>query len=450
MSYPARRLRIAAILCLAGWLEHGSLLMHESWYKSRGYIHFDRPVNKAAALEIVSNSEAVAKHAFYPFIRYVAQTQKVFFDNSTGKVMKKAPKPRPISYAAHVDSHIYSYYCEQLSRAYEGHLAKVQWSSAVLAFRALGKSNIHFARDAFLDIAKRDSCCVIAIDIKGFFDNLDHAHLKKAWQTLLGCSQLPDDHYAVYRSITKFSFVCRDQVYEALGLSRNNPKHGRKRICEPHEFRVKVREGGLIQTNKQNKGIPQGSPISAILSNVYMMGFDKQVYAYVDSCGGAYYRYCDDILLIVPLDKEAEAKALIDLRVSEIGLEIQTAKTETCKFTRSVQGLRSDRPLQYLGFIFDGVNIYLRSSSLARYQDRARRGVRLAKKRMDKVNAKRASRGESHRPLFLKKLYKQYSYLGRRNFVSYGYRAARIMEAPTIKKQLKPHWRRLRKRISEA
>ncbi|WP_313054392.1 antiviral reverse transcriptase Drt2 [Pseudomonas lopnurensis] len=424
--------------------------MAENWYKSRGYLHFDRPINQAAALDIVSNPEAVARHAFYPFIRYVAQTKKVFFDKSIGKVVKKDPKERPISYAAHVDSHIYSYYCEQLNQAYENHLAEMEWSSSILAFRALGKSNIEFARDAFLNIAARESCCVIAIDIKGFFDNLDHVHLKVAWQSLLGTSQLPDDHYAVYRSLTKFSFVYRDQVYEALGLSKNNPKQGRKRICEPHEFRAKVRDRALIETNKDKKGIPQGSPISALLSNVYMMGFDEQIHSYVQSCGGAYYRYCDDVLLIVPLEKEAEAKALVDQRVSEIGLEIQAAKTETCKFTRSAKGLRSERPLQYLGFIFDGASIYLRSSSLARYQDRVHRGIWLAEKCMDKVNAKRIARGQLPRSMFLKKLYKRYSYLGRRNFISYGYRAARIMDAPSIKKQLKPHWSRLRERISTA
>lgn len=423
--------------------------MAEAWYKSRGYLHFDRPINQATATKLVSNADAVSKHAFYPFIRYIAQTQKVFFDKSLGKVVKKEPKQRPISYAAHVDSHIYSYYCAQLSRAYENYLGKMEWSSAVLAFRALRKSNIDFARDAFLDIAARDSCCVIAIDIKGFFDNLDHARLKVAWQTLLGTSSLPDDHYAVYRSLTKYSFVNREQVYEALGLSKNNPKNGRKRICEPYEFRGRIRNGGLIETNKDRKGIPQGSPISAMLSNVYMMGFDERVHAYVRSCGGSYYRYCDDVLLIVPLEKETEAKDFVGRRVNEIGLEIQAAKTEKCKFSRSAKGLRADRPLQYLGFIFDGANIYLRSSSLARYQDRVSRGIWMAGKCMEKVNAKRISRGQLPRSMFLKNLYKRYSYLGRRNFISYGYRAAKIMDSPSIRKQLKPHWKRLRERISE-
>ena len=53
--------------------------MPENWYKSRGYLHFDRPINQAAARKIVSDPKAVAQHAFYPFIRYVVQTQKVFF-----------------------------------------------------------------------------------------------------------------------------------------------------------------------------------------------------------------------------------------------------------------------------------------------------------------------------------------------------------------------------------
>ncbi|MNH17916.1 hypothetical protein D3C79_776040 [compost metagenome] len=55
---------------------------------------------------------------------------------------------------------------------------------------------------------------------------------------------------------------------------------------------------------------------------IYMMGFDEQIHAYVESYGGAYYRYCNGVLLIVPLGKDTEAKALVDLRVNEIGLEI--------------------------------------------------------------------------------------------------------------------------------
>lgn len=48
----------------------------------------------------------------------------------------------------------------------------------VLAFRSLGKNNIHFANDAFKEIQRRESCEAIGLDIKGFFDNLDHALVK--------------------------------------------------------------------------------------------------------------------------------------------------------------------------------------------------------------------------------------------------------------------------------
>jgi RNA-directed DNA polymerase len=60
-------------------------------------------------------------------------------------------------------------------------------------------------------------------------------------------------------------------------------------------------------------------------------------------------------------------------------------------------------------------------------------------------------------PLKKKKLYRLYSYLvkklgrnkeERRNFLSYAFDAARIMNDPGIKKQVKPHWRRLQEEIA--
>jgi hypothetical protein len=113
-----------------------------------------------------------------------------------------------------------------------------------------------------------------------------------------------------------------------------------------------------VQTNPDRKGIPQGSPISALLSNIYMMEFDEQISKYVKAYGGSYLRYCDDILLILPGSKESEAIRVVGEKVKEIRLEIQESKTEVCRFGNSINGYRADRPLQYLGFIFDGQNIF--------------------------------------------------------------------------------------------
>ena len=47
-------------------------------------------------------------------------------------------------------------------------------------------------------------------------------------------------------------------------------------------------------------GVPQGSPISATLANIYMLSADKQLHEYVTSFGGFYMRYSDDFMIVLP------------------------------------------------------------------------------------------------------------------------------------------------------
>ena len=49
-----------------------------------------------------------------------------------------------------------------------------------------------------------------------------------------------------------------------------------------------------------------------------------------------------------------------------------------------------------------------------------------------------------------RELYERYSHLGNRNFISYAYRAAEIMDAPEIRKQVRKHWLNLNQLIAEA
>jgi len=58
-------------------------------------------------------------------------------------------------------------------------------------------------------------------------------------------------------------------------------------------------------------GIPQGSPISDLLANMYLLNFDCAVRKILDALGGSYLRYSDDILLVAP-GGEKEGKALAD------------------------------------------------------------------------------------------------------------------------------------------
>lgn len=417
------------------------------WYKARGYLHFDEPISLETARKIVTSPKKVGTHAFYPLINYSVNSKKIKQDKTTNKIHVKV-KDRPISYASHVDSHIYSYYAHLLSKLYEQELIHRCLDDNVLAFRSKGMSNIEFAYDAFQAIKSFGNCSAVALDLSKFFDTIDHRILKQAWSNLIGHSDLPKDHYNVFKSLTKFSIVDRKALYQQLNVSIHNPRKGQRRLCGPEEFRNIVRKSGLITPNKAKSGIPQGSPISALLSNIYMLEFDTIMKHYVESVSGEYYRYCDDMLFIVPTEFKDKVAGIAAKNILDFKVRLNTDKTEIRTFVKKVDRLRADKPLQYLGFLFDGEDIFLRSTSLARYSERMKRGVRLAKATMRKRNRLRVKRGDSPKPLFKQKLFKQYSHLGKQNFISYGKRAADIMDSDSIKKQLKPLWERLLKEMN--
>lgn len=413
-----------------------------NWYRNRGYIHFDAPVNLKKAIKIVTSPETVSTHAFYPLINYTINSFKVF-KNEHGKIEKKK-KPRPIAYASHIDSHIYAYYAQLLAEKYEHALKVKGLDENIIAFRSLGKSNINFANDAFEEIIRRRSCSAIAIDITGFFDNLDHQLLKQQWSNVLGVEKLSTDHFNVFRSVTRYSKVSRDALYTRLKISKNNPKYDRMRVCTADVFRNVVRAEKLIQVHQDTKGIPQGSPISALLSNLYMLSFDVAAKQISEKYEGTYYRYCDDMLFIVPTAYKDLIQQEIAQEIVKVKLEINPDKTEVRDFWPSGAHLKANKPLQYLGFIFDGTHKLLRSAALAKFSSRMKAGVRLAKKTRNKANQQEREAGSKETPLFKRKLYERYSHLSKRNFITYGYRASGIMNSNAIRKQLKPLWGRLR------
>lgn len=419
------------------------------WFRRRGYPHFDQQINFDKAKRIVCSPSQVAQHSFYPLIKFEVETVKVKLNSKTGKVEKQEPKKRPISYASHVDSHIYAYYSFQLSKLYEIAIDKHGLGKCVIAFRSLKKNNIHFAAEAFDEVKKRKNCHVLCLDIKGFFDNLNHELLKFAWIEVLQKNALPDDHFAVFKSLTRYAKVDRAELYKLIGKSVNNLSGKAERLCSPCEFRNQVRKAKLITRHSDDKGIPQGSPISALLSNIYMLKFDRAVNDFVSAHGGCYFRYCDDMFLIVP---EAVKKATYDFisnEIERIKLSFQSKKTERVNFSDSSGQLKADRPLQYLGFIFDGQQVLLRSASLAKYSDRMKRGIRLAKATMAKRNEARKARGETAKPLFKKKIFDRYTHLGRRNFLTYGYTASKVMQSKAIKRQLGRLWGRVQNEIKK-
>lgn len=416
------------------------------WYRNRGYLHFDFPISYKKALNLVTNPKLVSKHSFFPLISYSVESKKISRDKASRKI-NVTVKERPIMYSAHSDSHIYAYYSSLLSRLYEKKLKLAGLDSTVLAFRGLGKSNIDFAYEAFQEIKIKGECSAVALDFSKFFDTLDHELLKKSWASLLDEKKLPLDHYNVFKSLTRFSKVDKTNLYREFNISPNNPKNGRKRICSIQDFREIVRTKGLISTNKAPYGIPQGSPISALLSNIYMLNFDIDMKKYVDACDGKYFRYCDDMLFIVPTILRDKVAGYAQSKIKQLKVTINTQKTELRTFKYQNGNLSADNMLQYLGFMFDGENVYIRSSSLARFSEKMKKGIRLAKKTRDKYNTIRDKKNLPQKNLYKRKLYSRYTHLGGRNFITYGLRAANKMQSKTIKRQLKPLWRKFNEEL---
>ncbi|MCW8417623.1 reverse transcriptase/maturase family protein [Fluoribacter dumoffii] len=415
------------------------------WFKQRNYIHFDSPLSLKNTIKLVTNPACITKHSFYPFIKDTLCEKKI---NST---LERDIKKRPVLYASHADSHIYSYYAHLLSEKYEKFLLNKDLANHVLAFRKIPKPqseknmcNIDFANYAFKEIVSRGNCVALVIDIKGFFDNLDHEILKKNWINLLeGQNFLPEDHYCVYKSLTKYSFVEKEQLYKNLSISKNNHKRlPNYKYCHPSTFRKLIRGNKLIQINSNNYGIPQGSPISGVLSNMYMLGFDQKINELIKQVNGTYYRYCDDMLFIVPEgDIEAFHKE-VSTELLKLKLEISENKTQICKFNNGM----TMTPLQYLGFLFDGKKIILRSKSISKYLKKMKKSVKLANSTRKKYNNKNGTSQKIYR----RKIYIRYSHKGRRNFIQYGHRAAKIMDTKYIKKQLKPFWKKLKLELDNA
>ncbi len=400
-------------------------------FRRRPYRHFDHALSPEGAEAIATNPARVAGHGFYPFLRRVLVVPR--YRPNEHKVVAKE---RPVGYAAHSDAAVYGWYGALLQERYEADLVAQQLAHVPMAYRRFDppECNIHFALRAFQFIASHRPCVVLAFDIKSFFDTLNHRLLLDTWRRVLGTDELPQDHYRVYRSLTHWSWVEEQTAYEALGQKRRRCGQP-TRLCSGEQFRALIRGGGLIRTNPQQHGIPQGSPMSGVLSNVYMLPFDARLRDFVARCGGFVQRYCDDILVVVPVEEQAAAIEAVTDAVRERRLAVQDDKTDIVTFPAVEANLRIGKPVQYLGLTFDGDRVLVRSQTLSRYHRRLREYLRLA--------GNRAAVNPARPAIYRRTLHRRFSHRGRRNFIAYGRRCAEITGSDGPRRQIGKHWRRI-------
>ena len=138
------------------------------------YAHFDKRVMINDVWNYISNPKIVAKHGFYPFIHYTQVFKK--YKKSVGAVSKE----REICYSAHLDRCIFQYYSFLLNEKYNSIVSRDGIDHVAVAYRNnLECSNIEFSKLVFDFIRKFGSCYIMVGDFTSFFDNLDHAYLKK-------------------------------------------------------------------------------------------------------------------------------------------------------------------------------------------------------------------------------------------------------------------------------
>lgn len=109
----------------------------------------------------------------------------------------------------------------------------------------------------------------------------------------------------------------------------------------------------------ENKGIPQGLPISNILAEIYMNEFDNK---YLEKSDISYFRYVDDILILCNEEQ-------IDTLIKDIRSDVETLKlcihgfdTGKSKIGRIADGFI------YLGYKYDGHIFSVKNDSVLRLE----------------------------------------------------------------------------------
>lgn len=406
--------------------------------KQRSYPHFDKPLSERSREIFATTADELAKHAFWPLLGFTKTERRVKRDENDN--IRFEEKPREIKFGSHRDAAMLEWFGVSLADKYEQKLGEMGLSQAVLAYRAGMGSNIDQAKSLFDEIASRRACACIAFDIKGFFDNIQHAELLRNWKLVSGDLRLPNHAFRVFERMTKFEWVDTDALATALG--RKGLVNGR--LCTASEFRDLIRPKKLIQKNKKPFGIPQGSPLSGLLANISMLDFDRVMHRYLTKRGGSYRRYSDDIAIVLPPGADsALVERHLNSRLKKIGLAINPKKTDRAHFDLEAAVPTKDE-FQYLGFVFDGRRVLIRNSSLNRYYKKMWKGIRA------KVAAARKN-GVPQDAMFLRELLKRYTHFGQtRNFPRYAYRAAETFGSPDIRRQVAPHMNRFKRMLAEA
>ena len=223
-------------------------------------------------------------------------------------IPKGEGKMRPLGIPAYEDRLVQGVMAEVLTEIYEPRFCYFSYG-----YRP--HRSCHDAVKALVNKLETNINWVADIDIKGFFDNVDHE-----WMMRFLEHDIEDKKFLRY--VRRF-------------------------------LRTGVLEEG--QFSETDKGTPQGGLISPVLANVYLhyvvdIWFNLQV---KKNCRGTaeMVRYADDMVLLFQKEEDAiEKYEQLRERLREFGLELSEEKSKVVRFGKS--GGDDNQTFDFLGFTY--------------------------------------------------------------------------------------------------
>lgn len=355
---------------------------------SKKYKHFDSPLNKEELISLLNNIEKIGfveKYRFHPFILFYKKRRTY---KRSKNVLKIKEKVRPISLTSHRDAVIYRVYSEIISEKYENYLLNNDLTEIPTAYRKYkNMSNITSAKEAIDKICFYNNCWIIKGDFDSFFDNIRHRKLTDNLKSVLNVDELPQDWKSVLKSLTKYRFLDSKNLSHLINEGKMN-RYKSRYVKDLKELGDLVHNKTLKLEGPNQVGIPQGTPLSAMLANIYMIEFDKKAKELIDEYEGFYRRYSDDFIIVVPKNKLTyeDIKNILDKVIlmshNIVRLTIKNEKTKIYKYeylkdaniSRFLNdGSQTKSWFDYLGFKFNGQIVKMRDKSLYKFHYKSKK-----------------------------------------------------------------------------